>query len=225
MPANTVESVQISALDEDWEINIDWLSTATILLGDLFHQEWALAKFNELKLYIQLDEEQEEPDEEELIFSDPMPRWTIGLERFYRQIGALTQLRVLDLRVAVERGNQGSDGDYITYKDKTFPGLLTLENQSKGRLGWLQLLGGLGNLEVLCRLFNLDAMLPRLEFGQREANWVVEHWPKLKFIELYTFLKDTVAVYPAPVQSMLDQLPGLRVGRVLPKIDILWTRE
>ncbi|KAF9154928.1 hypothetical protein BG015_011613 [Linnemannia schmuckeri] len=268
MPVNTVESVQISALDEDWEqldegleaqkesvenivldectmisigsviwiffycsalevfrINIDWLSRVTIPLDDLVIQEWASTKFHELELSVQLNEEQEEPGEEDFVFSNPMPRWTIGLERFYRQIGALTQLRVLDLRVAVERGNRGRDGLPIAYKHKTFPGMMTLEDRTTGCFGWLQLLGGLGNLEVLCGSFNLDAMLPRLEFGQREADWVVKQWPKLKFIELYTILKDMVVVYPAPVQSMLDQLPGLKVARIIPKIDILWTRK
>ncbi|KAF8931218.1 hypothetical protein BGZ47_000189 [Haplosporangium gracile] len=207
---------------EVFKISMNYGSEFEIPLDVLLSQGWASTKLKELKLYVQLDEEQEEPDEEELIFSDPMPRWTIGLERFYRQIGALTQLRVLDLRVAVERGNQGSDGDYITYKDKTFPGLLTLENQSKGRLGWLQLLGGLRNLEELHGSFNLDIKLPRCEFGQDEADWIVEHWPKLTFIELFTLPEGTFIVYTQSLLSMIARLPGLKLGSFYIDVHYPW---
>lgn len=53
--------------------------------------------------------------------------------------------------------------------------MLTPENRAKGRLGWLQLLGGLENLEELRGSFNSDTMLPGLKFGQNEADWIVDH--------------------------------------------------
>ncbi|KAH7047098.1 hypothetical protein BKA57DRAFT_506093 [Linnemannia elongata] len=79
--------------------------------------------------------EQEAPYEAEMFFSDPMPRWTIGLERLYRQVRCLPDLRLLDLRVAVERNIPDSYDDEITaYKDKTFVGMLTLEAPVSGRV-------------------------------------------------------------------------------------------
>ncbi|KAK5815004.1 hypothetical protein F5H01DRAFT_344755 [Linnemannia elongata] len=200
---------------EVFRISMNFDSEFEIPLDMLISQEWASTKFKELKLYVQLEEEQEELGEEDFVFSDPMPQWTIGLERFYRQIGVLTQLRILDLRVAVERGSRDGDGDgdgdYITYKDKTFPGLLTLENRAIGRVGWLQLLGGLKNLEELHGSFNLATMIPGSEFGQDEADWMVEHWPKLRFIELFTLPEGTSIVYTPPVLSMIARLPGLKL--------------
>ncbi|KAK5815005.1 hypothetical protein F5H01DRAFT_344756 [Linnemannia elongata] len=227
------ESVKNIVLDECAEISVStvsWIfswcsalevfrfttkreSTFSLPLHDLVSQEWASNKFRELKLSVLLREDQEQPDEEDIVFSDPMPRWTIGLERLYRQIGALTQLRILDLRVVVDKTSRGSDGFLITYKDRTFPGFLTLEDRTAGRLGWLQLLGGLRNLEELCGSFNLDAMLEGFEFRQEEADWIVEHWPKLRFIEFYVYRKGHCITLPPPVQSMIERLPGLIVSK------------
>lgn len=89
--------------------------------------------------------------------------------------------------------------------------MLTLEDRVSDRLGWLQLLDGLGNLEELHGSFSLDAMLPGFEFSQEEADWVVEHWPKLKFIEFYTPSERENVILPSPVQSMIQRLPGLQV--------------
>jgi hypothetical protein len=196
---------------EAFKISINYDSEFEIPLNVLVGQEWASTSFKELKLFIKLDEEQEHPGEEDMVFSDPMPRWTTGLERFCRQLGVLTQLRVLNLRVVVEKESRYSDGDYITYKDKTFPGLLTLEDRSNGRMGWLQLLSGLKNLEELHGSFNLDVMLEGFEFGQDEADWVVKHWPKLKFMELFTLPKGTSVSYSQPLLSMMARLPGLKL--------------
>ncbi|KAF9141479.1 hypothetical protein BGX30_004696 [Mortierella sp. GBA39] len=207
---------------EVFRISMYYDSEFEIPLDMLVGQEWASTKFRELKLYVQLEEEQEELGEEDFVFSDPMPHWMIGLERFYRQIGVLTQLRILDLRAAVERGSRDSDGDYITYKDKTFPGLLTLENRAIGRVGWLQLLGGLRNLEELHGSFNMDTMIPGCEFGQDEADWVVEHWPKLTFIELFTLPEGTSILYSQPLLSMIARLPGLKLGSFYIDVHYPW---
>ncbi|KAF9332076.1 hypothetical protein BGZ91_011843 [Linnemannia elongata] len=82
----------------------------------------------ELKLCLRLDEEQEAPYEAEMFFSNPMPCWTLGLERLYRQVRCLPDLRILGLRIAVERNIPDSyDDEITTYKDKTFVGMLTLK--------------------------------------------------------------------------------------------------
>lgn len=106
---------------EVFRISADRWSRFTIPLHDLVSQEWASNKFRELKLNVLLDEEQEEPDVEDIVLSDPMPRWTIGLVRLYRQIGVLAQLRILDLRVAEWEGNRHRSDFPLAYKHKTFP--------------------------------------------------------------------------------------------------------
>ncbi|KAG0275270.1 hypothetical protein BGZ96_003852 [Linnemannia gamsii] len=200
---------------EVFKISINYDSEFEIPRDVLVRQEWASTKFKELKLFVQLDEEVLEP-------SYPMSDWTNGMERFCRQIGALTQLRVLDLKVAVEKDSRNRDGDYITYKDKTFPGLLTLEDRGKGCLGWLQLLSGLKDLEELHGSFNLDVMLGGFEFGQEEADWVVEHWPKLKFIEFFTLPEGTPISYSQPLLSMITRLPGLKLASFYIDVHYPW---
>jgi hypothetical protein len=192
---------------EVFRISANWQSKFTLPLNNLVSLTWASKKFRELKLCVQLDKYQQEPDKDDIASSTPMPTWTIGLERLCRQLGVLTDLRILDLRVAVwSRSN-------VTYKDKTFAGMLSLEDRTTGRFGWLQLLGGLKNLEQLHGSFNLDAMLEGFEFRQEEADWMVEHWPKLQFIEFYVHHVGKRVTLPPAVQSMVERLPGLEVAR------------
>ncbi|KAF9117607.1 hypothetical protein BGX30_005312, partial [Mortierella sp. GBA39] len=177
-----------SSILEVFRISMSLYSRFEIPLERLVTQQWASTKFRELKLYLRLADNEQNPEHpaDALAITESIPDWAIGLERFYRQVGALAQLRILDLKVAVDNNRRVSEGRYLTYKDRAFPGLLTLEDRSRGRLGWLQLLDGLRNLEELHGSFNLDAMVPGFEFGQDEADWMVSHWPRLKFIELYT---------------------------------------
>ncbi|KAF9100001.1 hypothetical protein BGX23_007454 [Mortierella sp. AD031] len=188
-----------------------------ISMEDLASQKWASIKLRELQLVLTQDDDPienvSELFSEEITCTDSMPPWTIGSRAFFRQVGTLADLRILDLRVAVGWPRQNRDGSYTTYKDKTIPGMLVLEDQTAGRTGWLQLLGGLRNLEELRGSFNLDSMLPSFEFGQREADWVVTHWPKLKFIEFYTHEEGTQVDVPPSVRSMLERLCGLRITR------------
>ena len=204
-----------SLILEVFRISMTFDSRFEIPLERLVTQQWASTKFRELKLYLRLIDNEQNPEHpaDVLTIAESIPDWAIGLERFYRQVGALTQLRILDLKVAVARNRRDSQGLYLTYKDRTFPGLLTLEGRSKGRLGWLQLLDGLGNLEELHGSFNLDAMVPGFEFGQDEADWMVSHWPRLKFIEFYTYPEGDDVVLPPSVQSMVERLPGLKIIR------------
>ncbi|KAG0366262.1 hypothetical protein BGX24_003783 [Mortierella sp. AD032] len=203
-----------SSVLEVFRISMYRGSMFKVLLEDLVRQQWASNKFKDLKLYLQfVDNRHDAEQPAELDTTDSTPNWAIDLERFYRQIGALTQLRTLDLRIAASMYTQDKNGKDIMYYDKTFVGMLTLEDRSAGRVGWLQLLGGLKSLEELHGSFNIDAMQEHFEFGQREADWIVEHWPKLKFIEFYTLSEETSFSVSVPVQSMKAKLPGLEVGK------------
>ncbi|KAF9118471.1 hypothetical protein BGW39_001158, partial [Mortierella sp. 14UC] len=79
--------------------------------------------------------------------------------------------------------------------------MMVLEDRVAGLRGWLESLAELNQLEELNGSFNVDAMLPGFEFGQREADWMVQHWPRLKFVEFYTVVKGAAVEYSAAVQS------------------------
>ncbi|KAF9108422.1 hypothetical protein BGX29_000058 [Mortierella sp. GBA35] len=115
--------------------------------SDLASEPWASTKIRELQLYLTRDDEQQDPEPSEILFSDPMPRWTRGLESFYFQIGLLTDVRILDLTLAVEKDSRHSHSSFVSYKGNTFTEMLNQEDRATGHLGWLQLLAGLGNLE------------------------------------------------------------------------------
>ncbi|KAG0203650.1 hypothetical protein BGX33_008976 [Mortierella sp. NVP41] len=157
-------------------------------------------------------------------------------EEFYRAIGALTRLRVLDLRVAVpplvprqpqpqpqpqtlsqtqqdNADDSDSDSDMDsdadadadvdpnsvglepvperdeTFRDRCFPGLMTLGKELPGGhrgLGYLGLLQGLKNLEELRGSFSVDVYRRHGQnIGENEVQWMATHWPKLKVAEFF----------------------------------------
>ncbi|KAG0273478.1 hypothetical protein BGZ96_004827 [Linnemannia gamsii] len=209
------ESVKSIILDECNTIGINFLMALigfpALEVFSISLNPWTASQFQELKLPLTLDKAQEALGKDNIDFSGPIPYWMTKLEKFYRQNGALSNLRILELRVTVEMNVRDSNRRRIIYSDKTLVGMLTLEDRVTGRPGWSLLLQGLRNLEELHGSFNLDAMAPGFEFGQGEADWIVEHWHKLKFVELYTQLEEAPVIFPPPVQSMVQRLPGLWV--------------
>ncbi|KAG0074424.1 hypothetical protein BGZ90_010771 [Linnemannia elongata] len=84
-----------------------------------------------------------------------------------------------------------------------------------------KLFSRLDQLEELHGSFNVDKVQHGFEFGEREADWIVEHWPKLKFIELYTVREGRVVEYSPGVRYLMERMPKLKVvktfkGRYLP---------
>ncbi|KAF9106553.1 hypothetical protein BGX29_009194 [Mortierella sp. GBA35] len=180
-------------------------------LHKLARRPWASNKFKELQLVVTLDDAfvQQPADFNP---KDIRSGWEDGYERFYCQIGSLTQLRVLDLMVCVESERRRSDGRVMLYYDLSFPGMMVLQDEATGRKGWLQLLTGLENLEMLCGSPSVESMLPGFGFGQREAEWVADHWPKLKNIEFYSALfKSSSSELSSPIQHLKEKRPELEV--------------
>ncbi|KAF9098247.1 hypothetical protein BGX23_006663 [Mortierella sp. AD031] len=95
------------------------------------------------------------------------------LERFYQQIGTLTELRHLDLRAAA----------YYYDKEEPFPALLSLGDEESGRPGHLELLGGLTKLEELCGSVDTNNEETTVTMGWKEARWMASHWPALKLAD------------------------------------------
>ncbi|KAF9130817.1 hypothetical protein BGX30_013350 [Mortierella sp. GBA39] len=112
------------------------------------------------------------------------------LEKLYRQLSVLTELKVLDLRLYTSTADRHFNVDVGPPPlNHVMSGLLTLSDQGKdgGLWGGLQLLSGLKNLTVLKGLFAFNvATLPGFIMREKDAGWVAENWPKLERIEFYT---------------------------------------
>ncbi|KAK3831921.1 MAG: hypothetical protein J3R72DRAFT_454457 [Linnemannia gamsii] len=101
------------------------------------------------------------------------------LETLYRQIGALTELRQLDLR-AIFFDPSGDRLTSSTYSDNSFPALLNLPNQSTGQPGYLHHLAGLTKLERIVGSVSVVTAETRVTVGMDEAVWMERHWPALR---------------------------------------------
>ncbi|KAK3836885.1 MAG: hypothetical protein J3R72DRAFT_449992 [Linnemannia gamsii] len=175
--------------------------------------------------------------------------WTM-LRRFYRQLGALTEIEVLNLgirskemqwldengqeRVMIvdkpkskrrQARSQGEEDDswsadddtseYDTARakgsvmasnaDATFPGLLSLGDESTGRAGYLNWLAGLTKLRELRGHVQATTSETLRTVGQRELEWMLRHWPKLEVEELLPAVKTIQSKPRRPLPG--DKIP------------------
>ncbi|KAF9130191.1 hypothetical protein BGW39_003373 [Mortierella sp. 14UC] len=152
--------------------------------------------------------------------------WTM-LRKFYRQLGSLKDLEVLNLgirskemqwldengqeRVAIvdkpkskrrqardqdeEDDSWSADDDASEYAaarskasfitnsaDASFPGLLSLGDESTGRQGYLSWLDGLVKLREVRGHMQATTSETLRTVGQREVEWMLGHWPKLETV-------------------------------------------
>lgn len=200
----------------------------SVLLKNLVEKEWACLRLKVLDITVDL--RQHELPIYKLwakvrgfpIVTDET--WT-ALQKFYRQLGALSEIEVLDLRIASkelewldengqERQNPPNNGDdsddtwhtddntrNIFYHplhehlknaleythDKSFPGLLSLGDETIGRPGYLGWLSGLKKLKKLRGHVQVTTTESHRTVGQREMEWMSDHWPRLQVIELVPF--------------------------------------
>ncbi|KAF9901064.1 hypothetical protein EC991_006575 [Linnemannia zychae] len=126
-------------------------------------------------------------------------RWT-RLERFYKQLGTLTNLEVLDLRGTSGFPEEEPTNQLRPYTEYTLPRLLSLANDDKStalmdqgtvklerrgkKVGYLSELGGLTKLRELRGSFRIDRPTVKMYLGQREVEFMHQHWPELRLIEL-----------------------------------------
>lgn len=96
-----------------------------------------------------------------------------SLESFYQQIGALAELKRLDLHAVYFNpvDNRVVSGNY---RYNTFPGMLSLGNGTTGgRPGYLQLLGG---LTKIYGSFDRETEEAKATIGEDEEAWMKRHW-------------------------------------------------
>ncbi|KAK3807413.1 MAG: hypothetical protein JOS17DRAFT_766711 [Linnemannia elongata] len=141
----------------------------------------------------------------------------LQLDSFYKQIGALVDLKDLDLRLCpclkegessgAGDGEDHSDGNIPEYFHRSLPGLMTLgSNVRSNDRGWLQCLSGLSKLEFLSGSINVIVGTDECVLNQDDVRWIATHWPKLK--EAHFVCQDQKGI-PECLVWLRKELPGL----------------
>ncbi|KAF9129734.1 hypothetical protein BGX30_013833 [Mortierella sp. GBA39] len=178
---NCVNLETLKAFDADEGLYID--------LEDVQGSPWRCTKLRDLTICISGCKLPINPDpESQPYYSRPDPitlsetevQHFARLERFYLQIGRLTQLRLLHLQMVkiIEQGRALFDG-------VSFPALMTLGDVGKDRPGYLNHLAGLKRLECLVGSFGVDVEETDATKERIKDAWMSEHWPRFRFTQIY----------------------------------------
>ncbi|KAG0212699.1 hypothetical protein BGX33_003415 [Mortierella sp. NVP41] len=162
-------------------------------LTDATEFPWAFTKLSKLSLSISgcellTDDPEHQPyysRPSRISLSEPEKQHFARLEGLYRQIGELTELQFLDLKMAtIQQGQDQSD------ESKSFPAMLSLGDTWTGRQGYLRHLSGLKNLEVLAGSVSVDTEEAKVTMGCLD-----EFFPRLRFAEFFKDNKDVRAPF------------------------------
>ena len=139
------------AMLEMLEVTGDSPEKFKISLGDAVAKPWATSRLRKLHLVVDIGDNtillRDRTDPFGWLQDDIRKK---QLDQLFREIGKQTELRSLELRVAVdEDGLEDEDEEILVYKNFFFPGMLTLHDATVGRHGFLGLLAGLKNLQFL----------------------------------------------------------------------------
>ncbi|KAF9146634.1 hypothetical protein BG015_011550 [Linnemannia schmuckeri] len=166
--------------------------TTPMRLEDMIKEEWASTRIQELHItintgVIQIPVGPNDRSE----FDQQQKRVVARLNTLYRQLGRLTELKVLDTRRYLKRPAFHVDVDSdLSMSEYFLQGLLTVGDKfaEEGyQWGGLQLLSGLKSLTTLRGLFHADAAtMPGFILGEKEVAWIADSWPKLERVEFYT---------------------------------------
>ncbi|KAG9062732.1 hypothetical protein KI688_005038 [Linnemannia hyalina] len=115
------------------------------------------------------------------------------LGSLYQRIGALTELRELDLRM-VTRIGQSHRGTRLD-SEWVFHAMLSLGDAEAGRPGFLNQLAGLSKLEILNGSVCLDEEEAKVTIGWDEVRWMDMHWPRLVKAKFLTHRKHITAPF------------------------------
>ncbi|KAF9084512.1 hypothetical protein BGX29_002511, partial [Mortierella sp. GBA35] len=162
-------------------------------LADALEHPWSCTKLRRLSIGINGCELPVEPGFQPY-YSRPAPITLFNeekhhfaqLERLYLQIGALTELRSLNLAM-VKIDGQGQANGASTSEPTSFPALMSLGDPLTGRRGYLGHLAGLKNLEVLEGSIRADAEETKVTMGWKEVKFMVEYWPQLERAKFFSY--------------------------------------
>ncbi|KAG0295295.1 hypothetical protein BGZ96_012068 [Linnemannia gamsii] len=183
-----VECEALEELTVVWSMNDD-RQRPYLNLDDAIEFSWACTRMQDLRLTVAIPNQPLHRPANGVVpyYNRPSPTTlsqdeTIQfkkLESFYRQLGTLAQLERLNLRAIYldPAGNREASCDFMV---NTFPGLFSLGRSESGRLGNLQLLGGLSQLKGLSGSTCLMTEETEVTVGMDEVQWMDKHWPALK---------------------------------------------
>ncbi|KAF9150010.1 hypothetical protein BG015_008181 [Linnemannia schmuckeri] len=190
--------------------------TLSVKIDPLVSQKWACVSLRYLNLTICWGEfEATQPyylqQPEALESTKDMERWD-KLETFYRQIGNLLSLEVLDIK-AITPPKKNTTNAYVT-----FPQLLALQGRAKGRRAYLSWLGRLKNLrQIRGPSFRVSHSEIDATLGKAEAKHMLDVWPKLELLDLlepYGKLPKRVkGPGNVPINFFLKMNPSLKLSQ------------
>lgn len=216
-----VECQALEVLRVEWT---SWGNNLTITLEDAIEFPWASTRIRELKLATAIPDEPFHHLADGVVpFYHRPPPTTLSvaeteqfalLEGFYQHIGALTELRRLELQAVFFDPQVNhltpTDGKFVS-----FPGMLNLECQRTGRPGYLHHLGGLKKLEMLLGSVRATTPETKATMGMNEAAWMGHHWPALNTAAFFKKTEDEISEPFLWLQQQRERSDG-------PKLD-LWT--
>ncbi|KAG0272506.1 hypothetical protein BGZ95_011743 [Linnemannia exigua] len=183
-------------------------------------QEWACRKLRHLMVYVTVPPTSTE--------SNHLP-WDF-LEQFYRHLGSLHELEFLDLRGAGYRPYTTEGGEIkereSEYDELTFPGLFSLGDPTTGERGFLSLFKNLKRLKTFQGSLSWNRTREEEPRGQKEMEWVVEHWPSLKMFEAIShfYLPITQHSYPRFTDVVANKEGLAAFGRNIDSVRTFQTR-
>ncbi|KAG0288031.1 hypothetical protein BGZ96_008150 [Linnemannia gamsii] len=157
-------------------------------------------------------------------------RWS-RLQWFYKQLGRLTELEVLDLRATTGFAEEQPTKVLRPYEEFTFPRLLSLSDDNaamvegaqvggrqQGRVGYLSELRQLKKLKELRGSFRVDRPVVKTYMGRKEVEFINVHWPELRVAEFLPNdyeIADDVSI-PSHMQWLIEQRPFTRFAKSEP---------
>ncbi|KAF9338354.1 hypothetical protein BGZ91_008913, partial [Linnemannia elongata] len=177
----------------------DILSDSYITLDDALQTPWTCTKLTRLTFGISGCELPVEPGVEPyylrptpITLTEVETQHFSRLENLYRQIGSLTALQALDLRMVIFDELQLEDGmavdDWWIHTSSTsFPAMLCIRNTSTNRPGYLHHLSGLKQLKELRGSVSAETDEAEETMGWAEVKWMDQNWPELRQADFFKY--------------------------------------
>jgi hypothetical protein len=186
-------------------------SRVDLSLEDAVEFKWVTTRLRHLQLVMTFGDFESGSVDPEGSFSwseNDLHRWSL-VEKFALQIGSLQDLEVLEIRAL----NVATGSAVSRYHQVPVPGLLTLDDKSKNRFGFLDQLKGLHKLRELGGSFWVSAMTPVTGImGAREVAWLSENWSALSTAEFLPYKHEPSNLsVPEYLQELQKNRPALRL--------------
>ncbi|KAK5808027.1 hypothetical protein F5H01DRAFT_353122 [Linnemannia elongata] len=180
-------------------ISFDTCSDSYIAFDDALQTQWSCTKLTHLTFGISGCELPVEPGVKPY-YRRPTPitltevetQHFSRLENLYRQIGSLTALQELDLKMVTLGEPQLVAGMlvdewWINKPSTSFPAMLSIRDISTNRPGYLHHLSGLKQLKELRGSISAETDETKVTMGWAEVKWIDQNWPELRKADFFKY--------------------------------------